>query len=165
MLTEPASFDREDYNGLVGLSAECRTGVGPNGVKLVRTEAMQTLQTEKAKDGVETVACWPVLRPHFKPDSLLIKSCTVHNFVARTGHWRKHLVPAPSSVFMGDRMAVYRKRVARADNLHCAHDYVVESPSGPRGELPHRCRVVANPLGYASKGEQEDYRPELVIEV
>lgn len=50
-------------------------------------------------------------------------------------------------------------------HLHCAHDYVVESPSGPRDELPHRCRVVANPLGYASKGEQEDYRPDLVIEV
>ena len=50
-------------------------------------------------------------------------------------------------------------------HLHCAHDYVVESPSGPRGEVPHRCRVVANPLGYANKGEQEDYRPELVIEV
>ncbi len=50
-------------------------------------------------------------------------------------------------------------------HLHCAHDYVAESPSGPRGDVPHRCRVVANPLGYANKGEQEDYRPELVIEV
>ena len=50
-------------------------------------------------------------------------------------------------------------------HLHCAHDYVVESASGPRGETPHRCRVVANPLGYANKGEQEDYRPDLVIEV
>jgi predicted phosphodiesterase len=42
-------------------------------------------------------------------------------------------------------------------HLHCASDY----RSG-RGE---RCRVVANPLGYASKGEQEDFRPSLVIEV
>jgi len=50
-------------------------------------------------------------------------------------------------------------------HLHCAHDYVVESSAGPRGEVPHRCRVVANPLGYANKGEQEDYRPDLVIEV
>ncbi len=50
-------------------------------------------------------------------------------------------------------------------HLHCGHDYVVESPSGPRSEVPHRCRVVANPLGYANKGEQEDYRPDLVIEV
>nr|WP_297530979.1 metallophosphoesterase [uncultured Roseateles sp.] len=50
-------------------------------------------------------------------------------------------------------------------HLHCAHDYVVESASGPRGGTPHRCRVVANPLGYANKGEQEDYRPDLVIEV
>ena len=30
----------------------------------------------------------------------------------------------------------------------------------------HRgCRVVANPLGYAGKGEQEGYRPSLLIEV
>ena len=27
------------------------------------------------------------------------------------------------------------------------------------------CRVVANPLGYRSKGEQEGFRPELLIEV
>lgn len=50
-------------------------------------------------------------------------------------------------------------------HLHCGHDYVVDSASGPRGDVPHRCRVVANPLGYANKGEQEDYRPDLVIEV
>ena len=37
-------------------------------------------------------------------------------------------------------------------HLHCANDYVVDG-----------CRVVANPLGYLSKGEQEGYRPELVI--
>ncbi|WP_423596854.1 metallophosphoesterase [Roseateles sp. MS654] len=50
-------------------------------------------------------------------------------------------------------------------HLHCAHDYFVESPSGSRGQVPHRCRVVANPLGYAHKGEQADYRPDLVIEI
>ena len=27
------------------------------------------------------------------------------------------------------------------------------------------CRVVANPLGYARKGEQEGFRPELLIEI
>jgi hypothetical protein len=27
------------------------------------------------------------------------------------------------------------------------------------------CRVVANPLGYQSKGEQEGFRPNLLIEV
>jgi predicted phosphodiesterase len=42
-------------------------------------------------------------------------------------------------------------------HLHCASDY-----RGGRGE---RCHVVANPLGYASKGEQEDFRPGLVIEL
>jgi len=39
-------------------------------------------------------------------------------------------------------------------HLHCPRDYV------SRG-----CRVVANPLGYARKGEQKNYRPELLIGV
>jgi predicted phosphodiesterase len=39
-------------------------------------------------------------------------------------------------------------------HLHCLNDYVVEG-----------CRVVANPLGYLSKNEQVQFRPELVIEV
>jgi hypothetical protein len=37
-------------------------------------------------------------------------------------------------------------------HLHCQHDYV------ERG-----CRVVANTLGYASKGEQAGFRPDLTI--
>ncbi len=47
-------------------------------------------------------------------------------------------------------------------HLHCVNDYVVESDAGGRTRA---CRVVANPLGYASKGEQEAFRPGLVIEV
>lgn len=39
-------------------------------------------------------------------------------------------------------------------HLHCAFDYVKDG-----------CRVVANPLGYASKGEQQGFRPGLLIEV
>ena len=39
-------------------------------------------------------------------------------------------------------------------HLHCAHDYRVG-----------RCRVVANPLGYASKHEQRDFMPGLCLEV
>ncbi len=39
-------------------------------------------------------------------------------------------------------------------HLHCPHDYTV-----------HGCRVVANPLGYARKGEQEGFRPGLLLEV
>ena len=39
-------------------------------------------------------------------------------------------------------------------HLHCAHDYRVEG-----------CRVVANPLGYAGKGEQGGFRPACVVEV
>lgn len=37
-------------------------------------------------------------------------------------------------------------------HLHCQHDYV------ERG-----CRVVANALGYAGKGEQEDFREQFVV--
>lgn len=47
-------------------------------------------------------------------------------------------------------------------HLHCMNDYVVE---GRDGAHSWSCRVVANPLGYLSKGEQEGYRPQLVIEL
>ena len=47
-------------------------------------------------------------------------------------------------------------------HLHCANDYIA-SGEGEAG--PWSCRVVANPLGYLSKGEQEAFRPELVIEM
>lgn len=39
-------------------------------------------------------------------------------------------------------------------HLHCAVDYKKQG-----------CRVVANPLGYARKGEQDGYRADLLIEV
>lgn len=39
-------------------------------------------------------------------------------------------------------------------HLHCHFDYLKDG-----------CRVVANPLGYMGKGEQEDFRPDLLIEV
>jgi len=44
-------------------------------------------------------------------------------------------------------------------HLHCRIDYVVQGNAG------HRCRVIANPLGYAGKGERDAYRPELLIEL
>lgn len=47
-------------------------------------------------------------------------------------------------------------------HLHCANDYVA---SGEEGGRAWSCRVVANPLGYLSKGEQEAFRPDLVIEL
>ncbi|MCC2957666.1 metallophosphoesterase [Massilia sp. IC2-477] len=47
-------------------------------------------------------------------------------------------------------------------HLHCANDYVM---TGSEDGRPWSCRVVANPLGYLSKGEQEAFRPELVIEL
>jgi len=39
-------------------------------------------------------------------------------------------------------------------HLHCPFDYVKDG-----------CRVVANPLGYRSKGEQEGFRPNWLVEV
>lgn len=39
-------------------------------------------------------------------------------------------------------------------HLHCAVDYVSQG-----------CRVVANPLGYARKGEQEGFRPDMLIKI
>ena len=39
-------------------------------------------------------------------------------------------------------------------HLHCQQDYV-----------EHGCRVLANTLGYAAKGEQEGFRPHFVVEV
>ena len=47
-------------------------------------------------------------------------------------------------------------------HVHCAHDYVA---TGMVDGVERRCRVVANPLGYLAKGEQADYRADLVIEL
>ena len=47
-------------------------------------------------------------------------------------------------------------------HLHCRNDYLV---TGVEDGRPWSCRVVANPLGYLSKGEQEAFRPDLIIEV
>jgi predicted phosphodiesterase len=48
-------------------------------------------------------------------------------------------------------------------HLHCANDYVAQGTS-ETGDA-WSCRVVANPLGYANKGEQAAFRPALVIEL
>jgi predicted phosphodiesterase len=47
-------------------------------------------------------------------------------------------------------------------HLHCFNDYVIR---GSENNRPWSCRVVANPLGYLSKGEQAYFRETLVIEV
>ncbi|MES3001632.1 MAG: metallophosphoesterase [Pseudomonadota bacterium] len=39
-------------------------------------------------------------------------------------------------------------------HLHCAHDYLADG-----------CHVLANPLGYARRGEQEGFREDLVVQV
>jgi len=47
-------------------------------------------------------------------------------------------------------------------HLHCHNDYVA---SGASAGLPWQCRVVANPFGYAAKGEQQGFIDELCIEL
>lgn len=47
-------------------------------------------------------------------------------------------------------------------HLHCYNDYIVE---GRENMQSWSCRVVANPLGYLSKGEQVFFREDLVIEL
>lgn len=47
-------------------------------------------------------------------------------------------------------------------HVHCLCDYVV---TGMRHGVERSCHVIANPLGYADKGEQEGYRDGLLIEV
>jgi predicted phosphodiesterase len=47
-------------------------------------------------------------------------------------------------------------------HLHCMNDYIVE---GRKDGRSWSCRVVANPLGYLSKGEQAAFRENLVIEL
>lgn len=45
-------------------------------------------------------------------------------------------------------------------HLHCMNDYLVADKTTGK-----TCRVVANPLGYLSKNEQIQFRPNLVIEL
>lgn len=47
-------------------------------------------------------------------------------------------------------------------HLHCNNDYTV---SGEVEGRPYACRVVANPLGYRSKGEQETFLKTFVIDL
>ena len=47
-------------------------------------------------------------------------------------------------------------------HLHCANDYVA---TGVADGKPFSCRVVANTLGYRSKGEQAAFREGFVIEL
>ena len=48
-------------------------------------------------------------------------------------------------------------------HLHAPSDYTVR---GKRADgTPWQCRVVANPLGYARKGEQDFFRPRACIEL
>jgi hypothetical protein len=47
-------------------------------------------------------------------------------------------------------------------HLHCPHDYVADGQIGGR---KWRCRVVANPMGYVSKGEQAGFVPQFTVDV
>jgi hypothetical protein len=49
-------------------------------------------------------------------------------------------------------------------HLHAPSDYIVQGHHA-QTQQPWQCRVVANPLGYARKGEQESFRSQLCIPV
>ena len=49
-------------------------------------------------------------------------------------------------------------------HLHAPSDYTVRGTHDATGQ-PWQCRVVANPLGYARKGEQATFQPRLCITV
>ena len=51
-----------------------------------------------------------------------------------------------------------RARLWMHGHLHCPADYEVRGPGWA-------CRVVANPLGYLSKGEQEGFRPGFAVDL
>ena len=46
-------------------------------------------------------------------------------------------------------------------HLHASSDYVASGHT--EAGAPWRCRVVANPLGYAQKGEQAQFQPQCVL--
>lgn len=47
-------------------------------------------------------------------------------------------------------------------HLHCPFDYTV---TGLHNHQEFSCRVVANPLGYAHKGEQTSFREDFVVDI
>ena len=56
-----------------------------------------------------------------------------------------------------------RARLWLHGHLHAPSDYTVRGEA--QDGTPWQCRVVANPLGYARKGEQESFKPQCVIAV
>ena len=50
-------------------------------------------------------------------------------------------------------------------HLHCPNDYVVSGTPDALGNRPWRCRVLANPLGYAQKDEQAGFAPQCCVSV
>ena len=49
-------------------------------------------------------------------------------------------------------------------HLHAPSDYTVRGTHDATGQ-PWQCRVVANPLGYARKGEQATFQPQMCVTV
>ncbi|EHL23027.1 MULTISPECIES: metallophosphoesterase [unclassified Acidovorax] len=76
---------------------------------------------------------------------------------------RYGLVPGTAGFCNALDRLLPRARLWLHGHLHAPSDYTV------RGEAQDgtlwQCRVVANPLGYARKGEQESFKPQCVIAV
>jgi hypothetical protein len=54
-----------------------------------------------------------------------------------------------------------RARLWLHGHLHAPSDYLAQGVHGDG--RPWHCRVVANPLGYARKGEQDTFLPHCVV--
>ena len=72
----------------------------------------------------------------------------------RSADPRYGLTPGTAGLLQLAGRAAAAGRLWLHGHLHCQHDYVAGG-----------CRVVANTLGYARKGEQEGFREHLLIEV
>ena len=72
----------------------------------------------------------------------------------RSADPRYGVTPATAGFCNSLQDLMARARFWLHGHLHCQHDYVEAG-----------CRVVANTLGYASKGEQEGFREQFVLEL
>ena len=81
----------------------------------------------------------------------------------RSADPRYGLVPGTAGFCNALDALLPRARLWLHGHLHAPSDYTVQGVDA-RG-APWQCRVVANPLGYARKGEQATFRPQFCVTV
>lgn len=72
----------------------------------------------------------------------------------RSADPRYGVTPATAGFCNSHEPLLARAQLWLHGHLHCQHDYVEQG-----------CRVVSNTLGYAAKGEQEDFREDCIVTV